>query len=132
MGLDRKIKVVLGIPGLDSHDKGIITVAEALRDAGMEVIYLGAYQVPEGIVKASLDEDADVIGLSFHSGGQLAYTPATVKAMKDHEMEKVLLIVGGVFPREDTALLKEMGVDGVFMGEMPSVIINFIRDNVRE
>ena len=77
-----KIKVIVSKVGLDGHDRGAKVVASLLKEAGMEVVYLGMYQSPEGIVKAAIDEDADVIGLSYLSGEHLVYTPKIVEEMK--------------------------------------------------
>ena len=117
--------------GLDGHDTGVRVVTAALREAGMEVIYLGAYQTPETIVKSALEEDADVIGLSYLSGGELVYTPKVVELMKKYRMQDVLLIVGGVFPREEIQELKKMGVDEVFMGSFTQKIVEYIKDKVK-
>ena len=100
MGKER-IKVIMTKVGLDGHDRGAKVVASLLKEAGMEVVYLGLYQSPEGIVKAALDEDADVIGVSYLSGEHLVYTPRIVEEMKRNGLDDVLLIAGGSFPPED-------------------------------
>ena len=126
-----KIKVILGIIGLDSHDKGIKIVVSALRDAGMEVVYLGMHQSPESVIKAAEQEDADVIGVSFHGGTQLAYVPVLSRLKHEHELDDVVLIAGGIFPREDIPVLKSEGVDEVFMGSLPEEIIKYLEEHVR-
>jgi len=123
-----KIRVVISKVGLDGHDRGIRVVTAALREAGMEVIYLGTYQTPETIVQSALQEDADVIGLSYLSGGELVYTPKVVELMKKNKMNDVLLLVGGVFPKEEIQELKKMGVDEVFMGTFTKSIVQYIQD----
>ena len=126
-----KIRVVISKVGLDGHDRGIRVVTAALREAGMEVIYLGTYQTPETIVQSALQEDADVIGLSYLSGGELVYTPKVVELMKKNRMNDVLLLVGGVFPKEEIQALKKMGVDEVFMGTFTKSIVEYIQDKVK-
>jgi methylmalonyl-CoA mutase C-terminal domain/subunit len=129
----RKIRVIVSKVGLDGHDRGARVIATLLRDAGMEVVYLGMYQTPEGIVKAAVDEDADVIGVSYLSGEHLVYTPRLVAEMKKHRLDDVLLLVGGAFPPEDIPVMKEMGVDEVFRGgSLTDSIVRFIRDRTRQ
>ena len=129
--LTRKIKVLITKVGLDGHDRGARVVSALLREAGMEVIYLGTYQTPEMIVKAAIEEDVDVVGLSYLSGEELAHTPKIVQLMKESNMNDVLLLIGGIFPKEEIPMLKKMGVDEVFMGSLTPPIIEYIRNNVR-
>jgi methylmalonyl-CoA mutase C-terminal domain/subunit len=98
----------------------------------MEVIYLGMYQSPEGIVKAAIDEDVDVIGISFLSGEHLVFTPKIVSEMKKNKLDDVLLIAGGTFPAEDIPTMVKMGIDKVFRaGTLTDAIIQFIQTEVR-
>ena len=128
----RNVKVVVSKVGLDGHDRGVKVVASLLREAGMEVVYLGMYQTPQGIIQAAMDEDADVIGLSYLSGEHLVFTPQIVAEMEGKGMDDVLLIVGGSFPPEDVPTMKAMGVHEVFRGgSLTRDIIRFIQDNVR-
>jgi methylmalonyl-CoA mutase C-terminal domain/subunit len=128
---DRKIRVILSKVGLDGHDRGVKVVASLLREAGMEVIYLGMYQQPEGIIQAAIQEDADVIGVSYLSGEHLVYTPRIVDLMEKNSVTDVLFVVGGSFPPEDIPVMKEMGVDEVFRGgSLTEDIAGYIRDNV--
>lgn len=131
MASERRIKVIISKVGLDSHVRGARVVATLLREAGMEVIYLGTHQTPEMIVNAAVQEDADVIGLSYLSGEQLTHTPRVIQLMKENKMDDVLLLVGGIFPKEEIPILKEMGVNGVFKGSMMEPIIDYINQNVR-
>jgi methylmalonyl-CoA mutase, C-terminal domain len=127
------IKVIVSKVGLDGHDRGAKVVASLLKEAGMEVVYLGMYQTPEGIVKAAVDEDADVIGLSYLSGEHLVYTPKIVDEMKKYGLDDVLFVVGGSFPPEDVPVMKEMGVDEVFRGgSLTESIVDYINKNVRK
>jgi methylmalonyl-CoA mutase, C-terminal domain len=112
--MERKIRVVLAKPGLDGHDRGAKVIANALRDAGMEVIYLGLRQTPQMIVSAALQEDADVISLSILSGAHMTIFPKVLELLKEHDMHDVLLIGGGVIPEEDIRTLKDLGVAEIF------------------
>ena len=130
--IERKIRVVLSKVGLDGHDRGVKVVATLLREAEMEVVYLGLYQTPRTIVQAALEEDADVIGISFLSGEHLVFTPQIVEEMKKHGLEDVLLIAGGAFPPEDIPVMKEMGINEVFRGgSLTDTFVDYIRENVR-
>lgn len=130
---ENKVKVIVSKVGLDGHDRGAKVVASLLKEAGMEVVYLGMYQTPGGIVKAAIDEDADVIGISYLSGEHLVYTPKIVAAMKEHALDDVLLVVGGSFPPEDIPVMKEMGAHEVFRGgTLTQPIVDYINSNVRK
>lgn len=130
---ERKIRVVLAKVSLDGHDRGIKVVTRAFRDAGMEVIFMGAFQTPEKVVRTVIEEDADVIGLSFLSGEQLTHTPKVINLLREKNITDVLVILGGVFPRQDIPKLKEMGVDEVFIsGASMDNIIKYINENVRK
>jgi methylmalonyl-CoA mutase C-terminal domain/subunit len=111
----RKIRVVIGKPGLDGHDRGAKVVARALRDAGMEVIYTGLRQSPEQIVAAAAQEDADVIGLSILSGAHLPICRRIVELLQEKGMASVRVFVGGIIPSQDIPELKAMGVAAVFL-----------------
>ena len=113
---DKKIKILVGKPGLDGHDRGAKVVALALRDAGMEVIYTGLHQTTDQIVRTALQEAVDVIGLSIMSGAHLPICRTLQEKMKAEGMDDVPIVVGGVIPRRDIPRLKELGVSGVFPG----------------
>jgi methylmalonyl-CoA mutase C-terminal domain/subunit len=126
-----KIKVIISKVGLDGHDRGAKVVASLLRSAGMEVVYLGMFQTPESIVKAAMDEDADVIGVSYLSGEHLVFTPLIVEEMKKQGLEDALLIAGGSFPPEDIPTMKAMGIDEVFRGgSLTEEFVGYIREHV--
>jgi methylmalonyl-CoA mutase C-terminal domain/subunit len=110
----RPIRVLVAKPGLDGHDRGAKIVAASLRDAGMEVIYTGLHQTPEMIVRAALQEDVDVIGLSIHSGAHMALFPKVIDLMKKHGLTDVLLTGGGIIPDDDRAALEAKGVGRLF------------------
>ncbi len=108
-----KIKAVITKIGLDSHERGAKLVASALRDAGMEVIYLGSFQTPESIVNAAVQEDADLIGLSCHSGEHLTLVPMMIDLMHAARLD-IPVILGGVIPKDNIPDLLKIGVKGVF------------------
>jgi methylmalonyl-CoA mutase C-terminal domain/subunit len=118
--------------GLDGHDRGVKVVSALLREAGMEVIYLGPYQRPESIVRAVMEEDADVIGLSSLSGEHLSFAPKVMDLIRENNLDDVLMIMGGVMPVEDIPVLKEMGIAEVFItGSTSQSIIDFIEKGVK-
>ena len=132
MSPDRKIRVLVAKPGLDGHDRGAKVIARALRDAGMEVIYTGLRQTPEMIVSSALQEDVDVIGLSILSGAHNAIVPRVSEMLRQHKMEDVLLLVGGIIPEQDFDTMKKNGVVGIFNPGTPmDEIVTFIRKNVK-
>lgn len=106
------IRVLIGKVGLDGHDRGAKVVARILRDAGMEVVYIGLRQTPESIVAAAQDEDVDVVGISMHNGGHRTLAPAVVDALRAAGLATPV-IVGGVVPDADVATLERAGVAAV-------------------
>jgi methylmalonyl-CoA mutase C-terminal domain len=127
--MERKIKVIVAKLGLDGHDRGAKVIARALKDAGMEVVYTGLRQTPEQVVKAAVQEDADVIGVSILSGAHLELVPMLVNLMKEKGLNDVVLIVGGVIPPQDVPKLKEMGVDEVFL---PGSSLKYVVESIKE
>jgi methylmalonyl-CoA mutase C-terminal domain/subunit len=105
--------------GLDGHDRGVKVVARALRDAGYEVIYTGLRQTPEMVVDAALQEDAQVIGLSLHSGAHMTLFPAVIKELKRQEATDIVVFGGGIIPDDDIAELKKQGVAELFTPGTP-------------
>jgi methylmalonyl-CoA mutase C-terminal domain/subunit len=128
-----KIRVLVAKPGLDGHDRGAKVVARALRDAGMEVIYTGIRQTPEMIVKAALQEDVDVLGLSILSGAHMELFPIIMEQLKEKGMENVLVIAGGIIPKDDIPALQEMGIKAVFgPGTATREVADFINKAMAE
>ncbi|MEM1626827.1 MAG: cobalamin B12-binding domain-containing protein [Sulfolobaceae archaeon] len=113
--MQRRIKVLIAKVGLDGHDRGAKVVARGLRDLGMEVIYTGLRQTPEQIVRAAIQEDVDVIGISILSGVHLELIPKIIELVKKNNLNDIGIVVGGVIPPEDIPKLKEIGVDEVFL-----------------
>jgi methylmalonyl-CoA mutase C-terminal domain/subunit len=134
MLVDQKpVRVLIGKVGLDGHDRGAKVIARALRDAGMEVIYTGLRQTPEEIVETALQEDVQVIGISILSGAHLQLLPPVVQLLRSREANDIMVIAGGVIPRDDLAALKEAGIAGVFTpGASTKEIIDFIHDQLAQ
>lgn len=127
---DRKIRVLMAKPGLDGHDRGAKVVASGLRDAGMEVIYLGLRLTPEQIAEAAIQEDVDVVGLSCLSGAHMALLPKTVQLIREKGSANILVTAGGIIPQKNIPELMEAGVAQIFGPGTPiSEIIKFIEIN---
>lgn len=125
------IRVVVAKPGLDGHDRGAKVVARALRDAGMEVIYTGLHQTPEQIVAATLQEDAQAVGLSIHSGAHMTLFPKVVKLLHEQGADDVVVFGGGIIPDSDIPALKEQGIAAVFTPGTPMrAITDWVAANV--
>lgn len=123
-------KVIVAKPGLDGHDRGAKVVARALRDAGMEVVYTGIYQTPDSILRAVIQEDADVLGLSSLSGAHMEYAIDLCRLLKENDRDDILFLVGGTIPDEDADELRKVGVAEVFgPGTRTEEIISFIAEN---
>jgi methylmalonyl-CoA mutase C-terminal domain/subunit len=126
----RRLRVVVAKPGLDGHDRGAKIIARALRDAGMEVIYTGLHQTPDQIVETVIQEDADAVGLSILSGAHMTLVPRVVELLRQHEVDDVVVTVGGTIPREDVAALKQLGVAEVFTpGASTEAIVEFLESS---
>jgi methylmalonyl-CoA mutase C-terminal domain/subunit len=120
--------VLIAKPGLDGHDRGAKVVAAALRDAGMEVIYTGLHQTPEMIVTAAVQEDVDVVGLSILSGAHMTLFPRVRTLLQEAGRDDVLLIGGGIIPKEDMDALERQGVAKLFgPGAATAEIVSFIQ-----
>ena len=128
MNDDRKIRVLVGKPGLDGHDRGAKVIASSFRDAGFEVIYTGLHQTPEMIVNAAVQEDVDVVALSILSGAHMTLFPRVLELLKLEGAGDVLVIGGGIIPEEDAQALEGMGVHKLFgPGTATSEPVDFVR-----
>ena len=107
-------RVIVAKPGLDGHDRGAKIVARALRDAGFEVIYTGLHQTPEQIVETAIQEDADAVGLSLHSGAHMTLFPRVMEELKSRGLDDVIVFGGGIIPQPDIDALKAQGVAELF------------------
>ena len=126
----RPIRVLIAKPGLDGHDRGAKVLARALRDAGMEVIYTGLFQTPEMIARAAADEDVDVVGLSILSGAHNQLFPEIMEQLRRSGLDDVLVVAGGIIPKEDIPHLKALGIAAIFGPGTPlEEIIAFIREH---
>jgi methylmalonyl-CoA mutase, C-terminal domain len=129
--LKKRIKVLVAKPGLDGHDRGAKVVAQALKDAGMEVVYSGLHRTVDQIVRIAIQEDVDVIGLSIMSGAHLPITEKLIRKVAEEGIDDKMVVVGGVIPSRDVDELKQMGVKGVFPGGVSfEEIVNFLKENV--
>ena len=121
-------RIVVAKPGLDGHDRGAKIVARALRDAGFEVIYTGLHQTPEQIAETVIQEDADAVGLSCHSGAHMTLFPRVVNLLRDQGAGDVFVFGGGIIPKEDVPKLKERGIEEIFTPGTPtSDIVKWLR-----
>jgi methylmalonyl-CoA mutase C-terminal domain/subunit len=128
----RKVRILVGKPGLDGHDRGAKIIARALRDAGIEVIYTGLHQTPEMIVNAAAQEDVDGIGLSILSGAHNYLFPRVVELLREKKMRDVVLFGGGIIPDDDIPKLVKKGVDRVFTPGTPiQEIVDYVNRRIQ-
>ncbi len=126
-----RLRIVVGKPGLDGHDRGAKVIARALRDAGHEVIYTGLHQTPEQIVETAIQEDADCIGLSVLSGAHMTLFQKLLKLLGERDAEDIVVFGGGIIPEADIPLLQKAGVAKVFTpGATTHEIVAWVRENV--
>jgi methylmalonyl-CoA mutase C-terminal domain/subunit len=130
--VEKKIRILVSKPGLDGHDRGAKVVAQALRDAGMEVIYTGLHQTIDQIINTAIQEDVDVIGLSIMSGAHLPICEKLTKEMKKKKIDDMMVVVGGVIPKRDIPKLQALGIKGIFPGGTPfDESIRWIKEHVK-
>ena len=130
MDRNQPIRVLIAKIGLDGHDVGAKVLIQWLRDQGMEVIYTGLRQTVQSVVQAAVQEDVDVIGVSILSGSHLPIAARLLKNLREQAVNDVLLLFGGIIPKEDTRTLKSLGVDGVFPSHSTlQEITDFIQNN---
>src|SRR6266516_6185083 len=124
----RKLRVLVAKVGLDGHDHGVKIVARALRDAGMEVIYLGIHNTPKEIASSALQEDVDAIGLSIHSAAHMTLFGEVLGLLKKNKARDIAVFGGGIVPQEDIRSLKKMGIKEIFTpGAALEEIIKFVK-----
>lgn len=124
-----KARILLSKIGLDAHDRGLKFVARGLLQAGMEVIYLGNFNVPEAIVRAAIDEAVDAIGLSVLSGEYMFYLPELMNLMRENGVGDIPVVIGGLVPPEDDPSLKQLGIKRIFR---PGATMDEIKAGFRE
>ncbi len=128
---ENKLKVLIGKPGLDGHDRGAKVVARALRDAGFEVVYTGLHQTPEQIVATAIQEDVDVIGVSSLAGAHMYLFPRILELLKEQEADDIPVFGGGIIPDEDIDLLKKAGIKAIFTPGSPiKETVDWIKTNL--
>jgi methylmalonyl-CoA mutase C-terminal domain/subunit len=121
-------RVIVAKPGLDGHDRGAKIVARALRDAGFEVVYTGLHQTPEQIVETAIQEDADAVGLSLHSGAHMTLFPRVVKLLAERGAGDIVVFGGGIVPAADIEALRSEGVERIFTpGATTTEIVDWLR-----
>ncbi len=129
----KKIRVLAAKPGLDGHDRGIKIICYALRDAGMEVVYTGLRQTPDQIVQAAIQEDVDVIAMSVLSGAHDYLFPRVMQLLNDAGAADIMVVGGGIIPKEDISRLKDAGIRAIFgPGTPTSEVVSFIQQNVSQ
>jgi len=129
----KKIRILVAKPGLDAHDRGILILCRALRDAGMEVIYSGLLPTPQKVAQIAIDEDVDVIALSSHNGAHLTAFPEVKKQLENKGVNDIAIIGGGIIPEEDKNELENQGISGNFgPGTSMETIIDHINKSVKK
>ena len=133
MSSEKKIRILVAKPGLDAHDRGILILCRALRDAGMEVIYSGLLPTPQKVAQIAIDEDVDVIALSSHNGAHLTAFPEVKKQLENKGVNDIAIIGGGIIPEEDKNELENQGISGNFgPGTSMETIIDHINKSVKK
>jgi methylmalonyl-CoA mutase cobalamin-binding domain/chain len=123
-------RVVLAKLGLDGHDRGIKVVARILRDGGMEVVYLGLRQSPEGVASVVEQEDADVVGISMHNASHMTLAPLMVEALRELGLQTPV-VIGGIIPDRDVEALRAAGVAAVLgPGASAAEVVETVRGAV--
>lgn len=130
---EHKIRVLVAKPGLDGHDRGILVLARAFRDAGMEVIYSGLLPSPEEVAQMAIDEDVDVVALSLLNGAHMTAFPKVKKLLDKGGGRDILVVGGGIIPEEDKPKLQRMGITGLFgPGSSLEEIVEHVRGRVKK
>ncbi len=130
-GMPEKYRIIVAKPGLDGHDRGAKVVARALRDAGFEVIYTGLHQTPEQIAETAIQEDADGVGLSCHSGAHMTLFPKVVKLLRERGAGDVVVFGGGIIPKDDIPKLQADGIERIFTPGAPTgEIVAWLRERL--
>lgn len=129
--MKKKIRILIGKPGLDGHDRGAKIIARTLRDAGYEVIYSGLHQTPEMIVNTAVQEDVDAIGLSILSGAHGYLFPEVIRLLKEKGADNIKVFGGGIIPEDEIKILKTAGVAEIFTpGADTRDIVKWVESNI--
>ncbi len=130
---ERKIRILVAKPGLDGHDRGVLVLARAFRDAGMEVIYSGLLPTPEQVAQMAVDEDVDVVALSLLNGAHMTAFPKVKKLLEKKGGKDIIVVGGGIIPEDDKPKLQRLGITGLFgPGSSLEEIISHVRTRVRK
>jgi methylmalonyl-CoA mutase, C-terminal domain len=128
-----KHRIIVAKPGLDGHDRGVKVIARSLRDAGFEVIYTGLHQTPEQIAETTIQEDADAVGLSCHSGAHMTLFPKVVTLLRDKGAGDVVVFGGGIIPKDDIPKLEEAGIERIFTpGASTGEIVDWLNERLSD
>ena len=129
----RKIRILVAKPGLDGHDRGVLVLARAFRDAGMEVIYIGLLPTPEEVARMAVDEDVDVVALSLLNGAHMTAFPQVKRLIAKYGGKDIIVTGGGIIPDEDKPKLLKLGISGLYgPGTSLEEIISHIKGRVRK
>ena len=127
--MQRRIRVLIGKPGLDGHDRGAKLISRVLADVGVEVIYTGKFQTPEQIVGAAIQEDVDGIGLSILSGSHMTMFERVIDLLREKKAEDIVVFGGGIIMPDDIPALEKMGVDKIFPPDsQTSKIVEYVKN----
>lgn len=130
---DRRIRILVAKPGLDGHDRGVLVLARAFRDAGMEVVYSGLLPSPEQVAQMAIDEDVDVVALSLLNGAHMTAFPRVKKLLEEKGAGDIVVVGGGIIPDEDKPKLLALGISGLFgPGSSLEEIVEHVRVRVRK
>jgi methylmalonyl-CoA mutase C-terminal domain/subunit len=133
VSVQRRIRVLVAKPGLDGHDRGVLVLSRALRDAGMEVIYSGLLPSPEQVAEMAVDEDVDVVALSLLNGAHMTAFPKVKRLLEKMGGGDIVVVGGGIIPEEDKPKLLKMGITGLYgPGSSLEEIVNHISERVRK
>jgi methylmalonyl-CoA mutase C-terminal domain/subunit len=126
MALKKAVRILIAKVGLDGHDRGAKVLASLLRSEGYEVIYLGLYNTPEMVVQSAIEEDVDIIGISFHSGEHLTLAPKIMYQIRKHKVMDIPVLIGGIIPPQDEDKLVEMGIKRIFRGSLVKKVVKYL------
>lgn len=128
MGSENRVRIMIAKLGLDGHDRGAKVLASMLQSEGYEVIYLGMYNTPEMLVQSAIQEDVDMIGISYLSGEHLTLTPILMEELVKNKAQELPVIVGGIVPPQDEEELMKMGVKRVFRGSLVKDVLKYLKE----
>ena len=128
MGSENRVRIMVAKLGLDGHDRGVKVLASMLRSEGYEVIYLGMYNTPEMLVQSAIQEDVDMIGISYLSGEHLTLTPILMEELIKNEVKELPVIIGGIVPPQDEEKLIKMGIKHVFRGSLVKDVVKYLKE----